>query len=703
MFSIFSKPSSGDSFVEVASIADSNAEAAQQNADVPEKKVIGSVTEIRSLYEGPHDEDDNWEFQAEYPEDLIRKGPPPGKIPPNKLYSLVVHHERTGLKSKPLRMASVTVQSPHVKRVFCELFKDHHNIGDMRLRNPVFKPPYRELYYVWPQFEEAVEKETDPVASEHLQLFHSLVKKDVQRMRNKQLPLDKQHKATFDTLFTYFQPGQVVYHKVEGYDRFFKVFSAEYSSHDRPSCMTVDYAELEWDGVRLGWKKKTFDSWRFPGSMKVTELKMFPAELHPQYEKIKARLLQRGKRWEAMMKPTVVEYEGPTPETIEADRWGRGGGTRMVKGRVVIDPAAYEAYGSRSIPLTDVTRCDEYFKPMLDFDSGEDDDDDDDEVAKPATEEDSESESDDEESNEQETEEKTEAMPEDKFLNDDRLLLASHVIYGCNLKSKAWVSLFIDIAKDVPWNYDAFDRLVLPGKYKELMLAFVESQATNRDVFDDVIEGKGQGIIMLLHGAPGLGKTLTAEAVSDRLKKPLYSVQAGELGSEASDVETKLEQILEIAAKWDAVLLLDEADVFLEQRSHSNLKRSKIVSVFLRLLEYYRGILFLTTNRVETFDKAFRSRIHLRINYPGLDTEAKTGIWKNFIEASKKKNGSTVTEDDIAELSKLPFNGREIKNMVKTAQLLASREKQLLEMKHFRICLEVMEDEEGEKADEQVI
>lgn len=301
------------------------------------------------------------------------------------------------------------------------------------------------------------------------------------------------------------------------------------------------------------------------------------------------------------------------------------------------------------------------------------------------------------------------------------------------------VSLFIDIAKDVPWNYDAFDRLVLPGKYKELMLAFVESQATNRDVFDDVIEGKGRRRHTISreknmvdqsnrpghHHAPPrrtwswqnidgrswyvpFGLTLpqsllTDDVVSDRLKKPLYSVQAGELGSEASDVETKLEQILEIAAKWDAVLLLDEADVFLEQRSHSNLKRSKIVSVFLRLLEYYPGILFLTTNRVETFDKAFRSRIHLRINYPGLDTEAKTGIWKNFIEASKKKNGSTVTKDDIAGLSKLPFNGREIKNMVKTAQLLASREKQLLEMKHFRTCLEVMEDEEGEKADEQVI
>lgn len=164
------------------------------------------------------------------------------------------------------------------------------------------------------------------------------------------------------------------------------------------------------------------------------------------------------------------------------------------------------------------------------------------------------------------------------------------------------------------------------------------------------------------------------------------------MGSNADDVERKLEEILEMAEKWDAVLLLDEADVFLEQRTHNNLERNKIVTVFLRLLEYYRGILFLTTNRVEAFDEAFRSRIHLKINYPDLDVEAKVAIWNNFIALSRKKNGSNVTAKDIGELAQLPFNGREIKNLVKTAQLLATREKRLLEMSHFKVCLEVLEE-----------
>ena len=52
-----------------------------------------------------------------------------------------------------------------------------------------------------------------------------------------------------------------------------------------------------------------------------------------------------------------------------------------------------------------------------------------------------------------------------------------------------------------------------------------------------------------------------------------------------------------MVARWEAVLLLDEADVFLEARSTHDLERNKLVSIFLRVLEYYEGILFLTTNR----------------------------------------------------------------------------------------------------------
>lgn len=81
-------------------------------------------------------------------------------------------------------------------------------------------------------------------------------------------------------------------------------------------------------------------------------------------------------------------------------------------------------------------------------------------------------------------------------------------------------------------------------------------------------------------------------------------VSAGELGTSPRELEAFLQQILDLANRWQAVLLLDEADVFLEARTAQDIHRNALVSIFLRLLEYFQGILFLTTNRVATFGKS---------------------------------------------------------------------------------------------------
>ena len=95
--------------------------------------------------------------------------------------------------------------------------------------------------------------------------------------------------------------------------------------------------------------------------------------------------------------------------------------------------------------------------------------------------------------------------------------------------------------------------------------------------------------------------------------KPLYPITCGDLGSTAQEVELNLRKHFTLASKWDCVMLLDEADVFLAQRKNENLERNSIVSVFLRMLEYYKGLLFLTTNRVGAFDEAFKSRVHISL------------------------------------------------------------------------------------------
>jgi len=139
------------------------------------------------------------------------------------------------------------------------------------------------------------------------------------------------------------------------------------------------------------------------------------------------------------------------------------------------------------------------------------------------------------------------------------------------------VNLSVDSISPVQWNYDAFNSIAIDDDDKHLVKALVSTQIHN-DKQTDVIEGKGNGLIILLHGGPGTGKTITAEGVAEIAEKPLFRVSCGDVGTDAEKVEEYLEAVFRLGKIWDCVVLLDEADVFLEQRSLANLQRNALVS-----------------------------------------------------------------------------------------------------------------------------
>lgn len=149
-------------------------------------------------------------------------------------------------------------------------------------------------------------------------------------------------------------------------------------------------------------------------------------------------------------------------------------------------------------------------------------------------------------------------------------------------------------------------------------------------------------------------------------------VSSGDLGTDSTTLDDQLSRIMDMTSTWRAVLLIDEADVFLERRSLHDMQRNAMVSVFLRVLEYYSGILFLTTNRVATFDDAFKSRIHVPLRYTNLSTESRRTIWRNF--CSRVPGGADVDDEGLDRLAQHDLNGRQIKNVVKTAESLAAFE-----------------------------
>jgi SpoVK/Ycf46/Vps4 family AAA+-type ATPase len=228
---------------------------------------------------------------------------------------------------------------------------------------------------------------------------------------------------------------------------------------------------------------------------------------------------------------------------------------------------------------------------------------------------------------------------------------------------------------------------MIPEVQKEFVRDLVESHSESG--FDDIVRDKGKGLVGLLSGPPGVGKTLTAEAVAEIARRPLYTITSGELGSKAESVQSGLDSLMELSEAWNAVVLLDEADVFLMERDNGNLARNAITSIFLRRLEYYQGILILTTNRQTTFDPAFKSRIHFTIDYPDLDASSRKEIWTTFITraSASGKVETNITDDECDKLAELPLNGRQIKNIINISQTVAVRRKTPITYERTRVAM----------------
>jgi hypothetical protein len=267
------------------------------------------------------------------------------------------------------------------------------------------------------------------------------------------------------------------------------------------------------------------------------------------------------------------------------------------------------------------------------------------------------------------------AVPPAKSVPSNSLHLCAPTLGAFSLKAKTWGEVRVDSLRPIKFRDDAFEKLVFPERLKSIIKGLSEQQSRNE--YTDIIGEKGGGIVFLLHGVPGVGKSLTAEAVAEFLHKPLYMVDVGELGVTPSVLESNLQAILDLVQKWDAALLIDEADIFLQTRSTTDVLRNSMVGIFLRQLEYHNGVLFLTSNRVEEIDEAFRSRISLALHYRALDRGSRIQVWSNLLEAAEFKL------EDPSALENFDLNGRQIKTVIRLAISLAKYLKKDVSIEHI--------------------
>ncbi|KAK4619429.1 hypothetical protein CLAFUW4_11182 [Fulvia fulva] len=669
------------------------------------------------------------------------------------------------LGEDPFQLHSVTIQSPHLRKLAQEVLHDYPAI-DTSLQKLVFKAPFWPFYHRWNLLEgyraSVLQSSTDGEEVGHVNTLYDVLHEELRDALATSKELAANGNIDFDLLWTIFPPGCVAFERIGTVDRCYLVTDCEYGSSKRTeaSYFLVHLAYLDYDGDMYGWTKTKTYMFGFKDVRRISELKLVPKEYRQGADEVISRLVERGNKAKSLVTGAYKAYRGFI-DNHKSEPW--------VDGRIMVDTTEY--YKNMScrhfvanfypIGLQSIVPEGEVCLAGTDGDD----------VAKNTVIEDVHI--------QQQPPSKPhpddlmdpfanlsfppmppmpycppdqprlkkkgkrfgkspkaadfswaypsedEPTPEDDGLGTDSTVATSmetmhgwtHCVFGIEpeafcpptvagycLTTKIWTSFAVDNIFDIEWNDVAFEKLVMPSPRKRLLKALVQEHKKHKDHSDDVIRGKGQGLVLLLAGPPGTGKTLTAESVADKLRLPLYALDANQLGErenndfDPENIEDELNKVFKLAAAWDAVLLLEEADAFLEPRVDDDdaRERNKRIAAFLRVLEYYKGILILTTNRSTHFDDALYSRIHLTLRFPSLDEDAKKAVWRNFLDPVTVD----ITDQDFDELAQEDMNGRQIKNVVKMARLLAEAEEEELGVGHLMDVISVIKDSNADAEDD---
>jgi hypothetical protein len=252
------------------------------------------------------------------------------------------------------------------------------------------------------------------------------------------------------------------------------------------------------------------------------------------------------------------------------------------------------------------------------------------------------------------------------------------LLFHLELHHHVWVH--VDDLLPYVYQPELKQKLILPPEQTDL----IDILTAEMDMLmDDIIEGKSGGTTVLCAGPAGVGKTLTAEVYSEIIKRPLYRVHSGQLGLNVAEMEKTLKDTLIRAQRWGAVMLIDEADVYIKKRA-DNLASNAVVGVFLRVLEYFNGLLFLTTNRVDDIDEAIISRCIAMIRYHSPDHVDRCKIWRVMTE----QFSLSVEEGLIDDLAAIfpGASGRDIKGLTKLVAKFCQQKQLAPTLEVFKRC-----------------
>ncbi|MEO0874724.1 MAG: AAA family ATPase [Bacteroidota bacterium] len=200
---------------------------------------------------------------------------------------------------------------------------------------------------------------------------------------------------------------------------------------------------------------------------------------------------------------------------------------------------------------------------------------------------------------------------------------------------------------------------------------------------------QGRGLLALLTGPPGTGKTMTAQVVAAQLRLPLFRIDLSSVISKyVGETAKNLERILQQTKHMNVVLLFDEADALFGKRTEVKDAQDRFANTdtnfLLQAIEQFPGIAFLTSNKKGNIDYGFIRRLRYVLEFPRPDAQQRLQIWHRLLESML---GASIANDLAIEANvlaeHLELTGAQIKLIILSAYISAKKSKQVVGLPHL--------------------
>jgi SpoVK/Ycf46/Vps4 family AAA+-type ATPase len=246
----------------------------------------------------------------------------------------------------------------------------------------------------------------------------------------------------------------------------------------------------------------------------------------------------------------------------------------------------------------------------------------------------------------------------------------------------------IDCVQDIAFHPRALDRLILRDTEKVTLRTLVAAHLRTHGKNEILpmsnqprgFKDKDSNLIILLYGRPGSGKTFTATCIAEEMGRPLVSIAADVLsGSTVKDVN--MNKTFALAQRWGAIVIMEDADNFLGGNRAE-------VSANLQAVDYYDGVLFLTSNKHDDFDEAIQPRLSHSITYGILKPEDRERLWKLLFQTAEAEGfelnvGGLVSLTRGMNYQHATRTGRDIQRVFTATKQLASQSGNVIKPAHL--------------------